>query len=203
MDESQGLIELHYLGSAAYFSVLKKFSIIYLEAHENYQKRSGRNRCYIASANGPILLSVPLSKGKNQQMPITEVACAQEDHWQKNHWNSIQSAYGKAPFFEYYSDELKDILLSEMPRLFELNVQLLSFLIESIGLETKLEQTKAYERIVPASIVDLRNSVSIKADGFPNQRIYHQVFEEKYSFHPNLSVLDLLFCLGPETILYL
>ncbi|NJN78366.1 MAG: WbqC family protein [Saprospiraceae bacterium] len=104
------LIESQYFPPLAYFSVLLKHEKVWIEQFENYQKGSYRNRCHIATANGLLRLSIPLEKGKNNQTCIKEVKIHNDTNWQIQHWRAIKSAYGNAPYFEYYADELLPFL---------------------------------------------------------------------------------------------
>ena len=101
MERNTLLIEAQYLPSIQFFSKLTRFSTLLLEAHENYQKGSYRNRCHIAGANGLMRLSIPLRKGKNEQLPIQKTLISYDEPWITQHWQSIRSAYGNAPFFPY------------------------------------------------------------------------------------------------------
>ncbi|NJK84178.1 MAG: WbqC family protein [Saprospiraceae bacterium] len=106
LQEETILLELHYLPCVHYFTKICQYPKVCLEQHENYLKRSYRNRCHLAAANGILRLSIPLEKGKNQQMPIRSVKIAYDEPWQKQHLKSIHTAYGNAPFFNDYMDEL-------------------------------------------------------------------------------------------------
>jgi len=171
-----------------------------IEKHENYQKRSYRNRCHVIGSHGVERLSIPLKSGKHEQQPITEVRISYDKPWFASHWNTIKSAYGRAPYFEHYGDALKDILYTKHEFLFELNTAILNWLTHSIGLK-KNAYTSDYEKIALDSI-DLRNFIPFKKDNIDvNFRAmsYFQVFDDRQAFEPNLSVIDVLFALGPET----
>lgn len=202
------LIELHYLGNIQYFANLSRYPFVIIEQHENYSKGSYRNRTIIAGSLGPLRLSIPLAKGKNERLPIKEVLVSNTDNWQTQHWRSIQTAYGKSPFFEFYQDELKTFYEKPVDHLFEWNKSLLLWMVETLGLSTSILFSTAYQKTVDDSILDARNRVSPKTNraGQSNNFScppYAQVFEDLTGFLPNLSILDLLFCKGPESILYL
>lgn len=201
----KAIIELHYLPSIQYFTKLLRYSVIVLEQEENFQKGTYRNRCILASANGPLLLSIPLDKGKNQQQNIRQVSISYQAPWQKQHWKSIQSAYGRSPFFEYYADEFQPFYQQHYSTLFEWNLQLLEKLIELLQLPVQLEYSSAFSLLPPPDCVDLRNNIQAKSsrqkeDPHFFARPYPQAFLEKSGFLPNLSILDLLFCAGPQAI---
>lgn len=204
----QALIELHYLPSIQYYCKLVQYASIGIEQHENYNKGSYRNRTHIAGPNGLHRLSIPLEKGKNQKQNIQEVRIAYREHWQSQHWHSIQTAYGNAPFFEFYEEDIKAIYKEKQTFLFEWNWIILNTINELIGIAPKLEKTTDYEKTPSADCRDLRNTISPKLaqqsiDPNFKQAPYPQIFIEKTGFLPNLSILDLLFCTGPQTILYL
>lgn len=197
------LIEAQYLPPVQYFTVLAQASMVYLEAQEHYQKRSYRNRAQLIGANGVMLLSVPLQKGKHQQMPIHKVEIDYKKPWFGEHWHSIKSAYGKSPFFEFYADPLEALLRSKPITLFELNQALLSLLLEQLQLEVPIRVTKSYGE-VPEGTLDLREAIHPKHPKLTFTPLpYPQVFQDRHGFTSNLSILDLLFCTGPQAPLLL
>lgn len=201
-------IELHYLPCLQFFSKFFLYQQVLIEAHEHYAKRSYRNRCHIGGANGPLRLSIPLQQGKNEQQPIREVRIAQGHNWQHQHWQSIQSAYGKTPFFEHYAPELQPFFQREWTFLFDLNLELLHWALDTLGLPPHaLSFTERYLPDPPAQIQDLHDRINPRSkageDPCFNSRPYVQPFREKFGFLPNLSILDLLFCTGPEAPLIL
>lgn len=202
------LTELHYLPSIRYMRLLASYPVVVLDQQEHYQKGSYRNRAHIAGANGLLRLSIPLRKGKHQQMPIREVEIAYDEDWQRLHWQTLQSAYGKAPFFEHYAPELEPLFLQPLPFLFDWNLQCLKLLIDLLGLDADLQTSSQYYTALPEGWTDARNHIHPKAhrqEGPPQDAAptYMQVFQDKNGFIPDLSVLDLLFCLGPQAVLYL
>ena len=206
--KAQAVIEAHYLPSIQYFSKLAHYPMVWIEQHEHYEKRSYRNRCHIAGSNGLIRLSIPLLKGKNQQQNIQDTQIAFHEPWMSQHWSSIQSAYGNAPFFEYYAEALGSLYQQPIHSLFQWNLKLLELLLRFIPLETTIQLTETYQKVIPEPIADLRNTIQPKSthqkvDHHFHPVAYPQVFSEKHGFSPNLSILDLLFCTGPQAILYL
>ena len=177
---------------------------VLLEMHENYQKKSTRNRSTILGANGIEVLSVPLKKGKNSKMPIGKIEISFDDHWQKKHLQSIKSAYGNAPYFEYYFEAIEEIIMTKHKLLTSLNQALFEFFNHSLNLELNIKHTTTYNFRYGENDCDLRpikfNQPQIS--GFAEKR-YNQVFEEKYGFIGGISILDLLMCKGPESILYI
>ena len=198
------LLELHYLPSIQYFSKLVKHPRVLIEQCENYNKGGYRNRAYIAGANGKSRISIPLQKGKNQQQSIRDVRISYQKSWHTPHWIAIRSAYGNSPYFEHYADEIKACYDAKPAFLFDLNLQLLETLIRLIGIDVQVEFSAQYEK-EPVDSLDFRNRIHPK-DPLGTQdesfriNTYAQVFQEKIDYQPNLSVIDLLFCTGPQSI---
>ncbi|MFM7400094.1 MAG: WbqC family protein [Bacteroidota bacterium] len=161
-----------------------------LEAHEHFQKGSWRNRCEIAGPNGRQLLSIPLVKGKNNKMPVRDVRIAYDEPWQRQHWRSIRTAYGSAPFFEHYAHELTAFYEKKYVFLFDLNLELIEFvLLQKMKWPGMIQLTDVYQPFTPRPTVITPR--------------YPQVFEDKNGFLPDLSVLDLLMCAGKNGLDYL
>ena len=198
------LLSLAYLPPVAWCSVAWKTETVALEAAEHYQKSSLRNRCYIAGPNGIQRLSIPLVKGKHQQTPIREVRISYDEPWQRQHWRSIKTAYGNAPFFEHFADQLSRFYERPYPFLFDFNLDLLQFIFqEKLGWQGRFVLTDTYHPPHDFSGgTDFRSAFSAEQDEWPSSfqpRRYAQVFMEKSGFIPNLSLLDLLFCCGKQS----
>ncbi len=178
---------------------INSYDAVYLEAHENYNKGTFRNKCEIVSATGKLLLSIPLSKGKHQKMPIQKVEINYDFPWQRNHWQSIKTAYGKSPFWEFYFDEIKELYFAKEQYLFEFNLKLLKKMNEFFQIKTDLQLSKQYDKSSAKTINDLRNTISPKRTSSNlSHQPYTQVFQDRLPFQANASCLDVLFCLGPE-----
>ena len=156
------------------------------EAHETYQKGGWRNRCRILTANGPLLLSIPLRGGKHQQMPIREVLIDERTDWRRRHTQTIQSAYGRSPYFEHYGEAVEQLLQQQTVRLWEYNVIITEGIIRLLDLPITFQVTHAFRGAAAGA-----KSVEVT-------RPYPQVFTDRFGFVGGLSVLDGLFCLGPE-----
>ena len=182
-------------------------SVVYIEACENYQKQSYRNRCRFYAADGVQALSYPIiHEGGTHKLPISEIRIDWSTPWLQQHERAIVSAYRTSAYFEYYQDELFAILESRPEKLLDLNMELLKFFIEKTGLAIDLRLTSEYSRDV--TMVDLRETIHPKR---PNtilkdlalEKPYFQVFSRKHGFQSDLSIIDLLFNEGPDSILYL
>jgi hypothetical protein len=195
------LLETQYLPAVAWCAAIWPEKTVALEAAEHYQKGSLRNRCHIAGPNGPQRLSIPLVKGKHQQTPIREVRIAYEESWQRQHWRSIQAAYGSAPFYEHYVDDIRPFYEQKWTFLFDYNLDFQSLILKKkLGWTGSFEVQSTYCPLGDWSAgTDLRGNISGDFQAFPawfSAKRYPQVFEARNGFLPNLSVLDLLFCCG-------
>ncbi|MCU0325238.1 MAG: WbqC family protein [Spirosomaceae bacterium] len=189
--------DLHFLPSLEYFSLLISSESIILEANENYIKQSYRNRCYILGANKIEPLIIPVQKDKSK-MPIRDVKIDYSEQWIKIYWRTVEAAYKKAPFFEYYADYFKDILDKKPIFLWDLNFELLSICLKFLKVSLPISLTEKYEKNYVDGIIDCRNLISPKID-FKINEFYRPVsYTQNFGndFVANLSILDLLFCKG-------
>lgn len=198
---TQAVIELHYLPSIPYIASWIHFDEVIIESKESYIKQSFRNRCQIRTANKVDDLIVPIKKG-NSNIPIQEIRIDQNQSWIKNHWGAIKSAYGNAPFFEHYYQDIERILFNKPRFLFDLNIEILELLLNMIGLNKKIIFTQKFQKIYPSGIQDLRSIIHPKRGKndlyFYTAQEYPQVFGNQ--FVKDLSVIDLIFCEGPNAI---
>ena len=191
------LLPISYLGPVAYYSVILQSEQIFIETKEHFIKQSFRNRCTIMGANGTQTLTIPKERKSSDKTLISDISISNQDNWQKLHWQSIVSAYNSSPFFEYYKDDLLPFYNTKHNTLFDFNLKLSKTILELMQVEKKLNFTSNFQK--ECNGLDFRSSKFI----LKNQEEYQQVFCEKYSFIPNLSILDVLFNLGPETTSYL
>lgn len=193
------VLSLHYLPGVDWLTIAYNSSKCLLEGHENYQKHSMRNRCLIAGPNGIQRLSIPLVKGKNQQTHIREVRIANEEPWQREHWRSIRTAYGNAPYFEHYADELVRFYEKKSTFLFDFNLDLQAWLLGKMGLKPSIELTETFA--TPSSTLsDLRGFLQIWDFKLFQPAPYVQVFQDRHGFLPRLSGIDLLMCCGKQSV---
>lgn len=194
------LLPVLYFPPVAWFAQLWPVEEVTLEACEHYQKGGLRNRCYLAGPNGVQRLSIPLVTGKHQQKPIRDVRIAYDEPWQRQHWRTIRTAYGNAPFYEHYADELAPLFEKRFDYLFDLNLEILHFLWRKFGWPGRGHLSAAYTAPGPTPAAnDFRQAFRGDAVVLPpwfRAVPYPQVFTERHGFLPNLSALDLLFCCG-------
>jgi hypothetical protein len=196
------LIELHYLPSLEYFCALRHFDEVIFEKHEHFVKQSYRNRCYINTASGIEMLSIPLTE-KHGKVSIKDVKIDYSKKWQNNQWRTIESAYRNAPYFEHYGGEIQKAIYRNFNFLFDLNLHLLSFCLQSLKWNFPYSESVSYEQSPNKSYTDLRSVINAKKSyverSFYKPVPYYQVFGN--CFVENLSLLDSLFCEGPHTSL--
>ena len=165
--------------------------------HEHFVKQSIRNRCDIYGANGKLQLTIPKQRKGSDKTIIKEIQISYKQSWQKEHWNAIVSSYNSSPYFEYYKDELQPFFEKEEMLLIDFNHKLQAVILKLLQEEKDVKTTTEY--LHKGDFSDLRNHKWHLA----KQERYDQVFMEKYGFIANLSILDLLFNLGPESGDYL
>lgn len=192
-------IETHYLPCIAYFTALLPANEVVLEKHEHYVKQSYRNRCYINTEHGRDSLTVPLT-AKHGKVLITDVRIDYSQKWLNNHWRTILSAYRKAPFFEHYAGDLEKVLFKKSGYLYDLNYEILSMCLKWLKWNVVVKESLSYEKEVQKNGIDLRCALNSKKPEtikkIYNPVVYPQVFGN--TFVENLSLIDLIFCSGPE-----
>jgi hypothetical protein len=187
-----------------YFSKLVQFEHVYLEHCENFIKQTYRNRYEILGANGAISLVVPVVKGRGRKIKIRDLRISYDTDWQRNHWRTIFSAYNSSPFFEFYQDDIQPFFEKPWEFLFDFNLQILETLCGLLEIDPNLVLTEDFEQ-VPEGTLNFREAISPKKHRTENDpsffpQPYTQVFHEKFGFVPNLSILDLLFNEGPNSL---
>jgi hypothetical protein len=176
------------------------YTNIKIEQYDNYQKMSFRNRCVVVGSNGPVNLSVPLEKGRNQKQLMKEVRISYSDNWQVQHLRTLESCYSRSPFFEYYRDGVWALLQKQPVFLLDQNMAILEWLQKTLKLPGTISLTDSYLKEYPPEIADRRNTIlPKKMQDSPFPVTYTQVFEDRLGFIPNLGILDMLFCCGPNT----
>lgn len=196
------LLSTAYCGPVHYFVQIVRHRFVYLEQHENYIKQTFRNRCVILGSNGPLPLVIPVEYGRKPGLKIRDVRIAWYEKWQLNHWRAVYSAYNNSPFFDYYADDIRKFFETRWTFLFDFNLDFLEKILELLEIDQEILLTGGFEE-VPGSFDNFREAISPKnfpAGDMPGARPipYTQVFESKFPFIPNLSILDLLFNAGPE-----
>jgi hypothetical protein len=199
-----------YLLSTAYFPPTYYISLIYraesilIETEENYLKQTYRNRFSILTANGSSSLTVPVLTESLKKNLIKDVKIDYSKRWQQVHLRALISSYKSSAYFEYYFDDIERIISSKPEYLLDLNLNSLSIVLKITGVNTAIGYTGTFEPVL-GSDHDFRYLISPKKEipGIFSLKEYYQVFSNKFGFVPGLSILDLIFNLGPDTIDYL
>jgi hypothetical protein len=211
------LLSVAYFPPVEYFAAIAKDfaiaanpSLVYIEGCENYQKQSYRNRCRFYAADGVQTLSVPVvHENGTYQLPIREIKIDYSTPWLIRTQRAIVSAYETSAYFDYYKDDLFSLMDSRPQLLFDLDMALTRFFLEKVGIQADIRITQDF---IPSGSneygEDLREVIHPKRDNdilkkLQLEKPYFQVFAQKYGFISNLSIMDLLFNEGPESILYL
>ena len=184
-------------------------AVVFIEACEHYVKQSWRNRCRFYAADGAQTLNYPVCH-EDFGKPISQMRIDWKTDWLTRHERAIISAYRTSPYFEYYQDELFAILNSRPELMLDFNTQILKFFLCKTGIPADIRFTSEWEAVTIEGhkVTDLREAIHPKR---PNsilkdlglERPYWQVFSPKYGFIPGLSIMDLLFSEGPDSICYL
>ncbi|MBQ8673855.1 MAG: WbqC family protein [Bacteroides sp.] len=202
------LLSSAYLAPVQWYSKLLSDGPILVEQHEHYTKQTYRNRCTIAAPDGPLALSIPTVKPYSPKCPMRDIRISDHGNWRHQHWNAIESAYNQTPFFAYYKDDFRPFYEKQYEFLLDYNEELCCLICSLIDLQPDLRRTDSYLPATSAdpAITDLREAIHPKHTQDDPQfipRPYYQVFADRLGFLPNLSIIDLLFNMGPESLIVL
>lgn len=209
MDSKQTVyLSSAYLAPISYYSKLLAYEAVYVEQHDHYTKQTFRNRCNIVGPGGILPLSIPTVKPESLKCAMKDIRISDHGNWRHLHWNAIESAYNNTPFFEYYKDDFAPFYEKKYAFLFDFNERLRQLICELMDLTPNVKYTTEYKTEFAEGEFDFREIIHPKKDfttddpGFVSVP-YYQVFETRHGFLPNLSIIDLLFNMGPESLLVL
>ena len=194
------LFSTTYFPCISYMARFLKDSSPVIEMWETYHKQTYRNRCRVMTANGVKNLSVPVVKVNGNHTMSKDVTVSYKEHWQQIHRRCLESAYKAAPYFDHYYPFLEPIFNTRFERLIDLNDATLKAVLKMMKIQKEIVHTTDYVHMVEN---DLREAFSPKAEATNSFPEYYQVFDTKFPFAPDLSILDLIFNEGPEAITYL
>lgn len=192
------MTELHALPSLA-ICVLQAQGELIFEKYEHYQKRSFRNRYLIRDSNGIHALSIPLRKGKNNQLVITEVEISYNTDWIKQHLQSIQTAYGKSPYYNFYKNEFIQLFSAREKYLWNWNLNLSKWLFDKMNVKKQFQFTSLYRKQLSETHFDFRNKFEIKDLQFKSIVSINALDPFYHNLNYAITGLDLLFNYGPES----
>ncbi len=192
-----------YFPSISHFAALAQSENTVFEIEDNFQKQTNRNRTYIYSPNGIQLLNIPVKHSKESHQKTKDIQIETDFDWQKQHFKSLEAAYRSSPFFEFFEDDLRPIFEKKHNFLLDLNFETLEIVSKCLRMKLEYTTTTEYFHEVDTNeYKDFRTLVNGKKDSSSFES-YTQVFDDKYGFINNLSVLDLLFNEGKYALDYL
>jgi len=210
----KALLSTTYFGPVQWYQKLYRHEEVQIEQWESFQKQTYRNRCLIAMTQGVQALTVPVERREGEKEDtIRDIRISDHGNWRHLHWNALVSAYGESPFFEYYQDDILPFFEKRWAFLFDFNEAIREKMCELLDIQPKVSFTDSWANISGDSdysensdYSDFREAINPKHPlpdpGF-EPKPYYQVYQQKHGFLPNLSILDLLFNMGPEGIFYL
>ena len=198
------ILSTSYLAPVQYYCKLSGYKNILIEAFENYSKQSYRNRCVILGANGPLTLSIPVKRNNCIKIHTRDIKIDYNSRWQSVHWRAIESAYRSSPFFIYYADDIEPFYRKKIEFLMDYNTQLQEKILNQLNLKPEIIFTHEYI-YTTENMDDYRDTIHPKqrmqrSDVNFSPQAYYQVFENKFGFVLNLSIIDLLFNMGPSAV---
>ncbi|WP_281238966.1 WbqC family protein [Flavobacterium praedii] len=197
------LLHPSYFPSISHFVAIAQSDTVTFEIEDNFQKQTNRNRTYIYSPNGIQLLNIPIKHSNLAHQKTKEIKIESEFDWQKQHFKSLEAAYRSSPFFEYFEDDLMPIFQKKYNFLMDLNLEAFDIVCKCLRMKLEFDTTTEYfHEIDKSEINDFRYLVNGKKDPSVFEK-YTQVFDDKFGFLNNLSVLDLLFNEGRYAMDYL
>ena len=211
----KAILATTYFGPLQWYQKLNRFDGVLVEQHEHFLKQTYRNRCVIATTQGVQALTVPVEAPVGEGLalsktPIKDVRISNHGKWRTEHWNALQSAYGESPFFEFYEDDIRPFFENRWEFLLDFNMAITEKMCELLDIHSHIELTSSYQNSLPIGEgwgeTDFRTIIHPKhpqEDSDFSPKPYYQVYKERFGFLPNLSILDLLFNMGNEAVLYL
>ena len=196
------LLQTTYFGPVQWYQKLYRYDHCLIEQYDSYQKQTYRNRCIVATANGLQALTVPVEVN-GEKCLVKDVRISDHNNWRRVHWNALMSAYSESPFFDYYADDIRPFFEKRYDYLVDFNEAIRQKICELIDIHPEVEYTTDYIKQYADDYREIIHAKHPQPDSDFEPRPYWQVFSSKHGFLPNLSILDLLFCMGPESIFYL
>ncbi len=195
-----------YFGPVQWYQKLNRNEECLIEQHDNFIKQTYRNRCNIATTQGLQSLSIPVSVPDGAMLSKTEmkdILISDHANWRHVHWNALCSAYGDSPFFEFYQDDIRPFYEKKWKYLLDFNMEITGEMVELLDIQPHIRLTDEYSAVYNDDFRDVIRPKHPLDDSDFHPKRYHQVYEQKFGFMPNLSILDLLFNEGNESVFFL
>lgn len=189
-----------YFGPISTWAEIYNCDVIW-DIHKNYNKQSYRNRTFIHSANGVQKLTVPI-KHSLIKFTLNDSYIDNSTNWQQIHWKSIKIAYSSSPYFEFYKDSLEVFFSKKYIKLLDLNMNTIKMISEWLEVDLNNDFSKKYVEDYNTKF-DLRNLIEHKNKTKKLIQNYTQVFSNKNGFINDLSIIDLIFNEGPNSLRFL
>lgn len=196
------VLQSAYFAPVGYYAKIYAHDKIIVEQNDHYVKQTYRNRCRIQTESGVMDLSIPVEKFADKTK-IRDICISYGQEWRRLHLRAMETSYNSTPFFEYYKDDIHAIYEKKEKYLFDFNMRLMEFTLDALGIQREISTTDSYFE-GEAEIEDARDLFHPKRENInTDSKPYYQMFAEKFGFTDGLSIIDLLFNLGPESVLYL
>ena len=189
------ITDYQYFGNICFFELLHQQTHIYFDKEASFSKMSFKNRMVILSAQGPLHLTIPIKGGRDQKTSIKDIHIAYDTPWRAHHWKAISTCYKRAPYFEYYEDQIKNLYAVQPDFLIDFLMSCQIFVQNAIKAKWIIEKENKNggSKLIPAWQPN-------NFTKFPVKNKYQQVFTSEEGFIQNLSILDWLFCVGGKEI---
>lgn len=193
------LIHPNYFPNIHQFTQIIKANNILFEVSDNYQKQTFRNRTYIYGANGKLGLFIPVIHTHKQRELFKDVKISYESNWMDLHLKSLQSAYRSSPYFEYFEDDFIKLYSEKEKFLVDFNIKCIKLISNLLDLDLDFKISNEYVENTN-DIIDLRDLSNARKEKKIETLKYIQVFESKHGYINNLSILDLIFSEGKNSV---
>lgn len=191
--------ELQYFTTVSSIIDIAKIGSVFLQPEQKFRKSTFRNRMLLLGSTGVIQLSIPVVGGRDCKLPYQDILIDYKSDWQRNHYKTVVSLYGNAPWFRHYSHELEEIYNTRKELLFDWNMLCFQWVLKKLKLVNEVgivERLSDQDELLDKTDYFLPSNYD-KTDKGPFLE-YLQVFEDKTGFKSNLSILDLILNEGPE-----
>ena len=195
------ILSTAYFPPLSYMRMVLRSSIALIELHENFTKQTYRNRCVIYSPGGKQSLTVPVERGSFHKTPLIDLRIDYSKPWQRLHLRALDTSYNSSAFYEFFMDDIRKVILKGHRFLYDLNNEVLELVCSICGIDTPVRFTTEFRNSYDSDN-DMRYNITPKGgEGIQiaSDIKYFQVFGVDNGFIPDLSILDLLFNMGPES----